>query len=97
MYICYSHIWRRHGHGGKGDAGTSYFTIPWNEVINKIKETNLTPDVIIPDANNVNRSIYKRKYANEIGKHGRSGQPCFSILLVKDNLSNVIVTAYPVF
>lgn len=96
LLSCYGHILRRHGHGGEGDAGTSYFTIPWNEVVNKIKETHLTLDIIIPDTNNVNRCKYKRKYANEIGKHGCTGQPCFSILLVKDNLTNVIVTAYPV-
>ena len=96
MYICQGHIFRRHGHGGKGEPGTSYFTIAWSEVVHKIKETHLKPDIIIPDTNNLNRSKYIRKYDNEIGKHGFTGQPCFSILLVKDNLSNVIVTAYPV-
>ena len=66
MYICKGHIFRRHGHGGAGEPGTSYFTIPWSDVVYKIKETNLKPDIIIPDTNNVNRSKYKRKYASRM-------------------------------
>ena len=44
---------------------------------------------------NRRKSVLLKRYPEQIGIHGSTGRPCYTIVVILMNINNQIITAYP--
>lgn len=72
-----------------------YLTSDLNCVKNMILQTVENPDRKCPHRDDSGKTVYFKKYPNEIGIHGIRRTYCKTMVVVVRNWNNKIITAYP--
>lgn len=76
--------------------GKSYFlSHDVTHISNMIQQTVTNPDKMDPHKRVVGRKVHKKIFPVQIGVHGYSAKPCYSITAIIDITNNQIVTAFP--
>ena len=74
----------------------SYFTTSSRtQVRNLVLNTIVHPAVVEPNQRCADKVLYKKRFANNIGRHGASGLDTNHICVVRKS-NNHIITAYPI-
>jgi hypothetical protein len=65
------------------------------EVEYLIRQTIENADVQSPHRSNPSRLVFKKRFNNQIGKHGYTGNPCYRVIVIYDLRTCTIITAFP--
>ena len=87
------HIKQNHMPPGKG--GKSLFTVREPNVWTLIQDVVNNPDMISPHRSDIEKMVYRKKFATPVGVHGQTRKNCYCITVIYNMRDNIIVTAYP--
>ena len=78
-----------------GRRGKSLFTINEQNAWALIQDVVNNPDTTCQHRTEIEKRVYKKKFATPVGIHGRTRAPCYCITVIYDMRNNNVVTAYP--
>ena len=78
--------------------GASYFLSRDRQTVREmVTETLETPKEVTPHWSKRDRMVLKKTFPTQVGVHGITNAACYSIIVIVDTQSNILITGFPFF
>ena len=77
--------------------GASYFLSRDRQTVRgMVTETHETGEVT-PHKSGSDRTVLKKKFPTQVGVHGITNAACYSVTVIVDTQSNILITGFPTY